>query len=138
MFIANYWRSSQDVTQNNDAEAGILLVKGNTVFKVAHTLNVYTYLYRYTITFRVKDNKYKITIDNVYCDKAYVPNGVFSVQKIQPFEGSYTGKGTMRLGNTLPARKADPMMANLKKEMQDIIDSYVIYIQEVSDTVNEW
>jgi hypothetical protein len=83
LFIATKWNSAQSVIQNDDKDAGIILIKGiqpehiNTM--MIGTLN---YKFSYTVTFKMKDYKYKITLNNVYCDRAYSRDG--DVIKIDP------------------------------------------------------
>ena len=133
LFIAEFWKSAQDVIQNDDKEAGIILIKGSTrVMGVNHSLNVFNYRYNYTVTFRMKENRYKITIDNVYCDKAYATN--YEIQKIEPFDGEYV-KG---ISPTLPEKKALKIMNELKLDLQSIIDNYQIEIKSNNSIDEDW
>jgi hypothetical protein len=74
----------------------------------------------------MKENKYKINIDNIYCDEARRASE--DVFKIQPFDGVYI-KEKLKLTNApLPEKKALEVMNSLKKEMQSILDSYVLFL----------
>jgi hypothetical protein len=35
-------------------------------------LEQYRYIYHYTITFMVKDTKFRIKVNDIYCAKAYI------------------------------------------------------------------
>jgi hypothetical protein len=135
MFIAKEWKSAQNVIQNDDKEGGQILVRGNSTQKVDHGLNVYTYVYNYSVTFKMKDNKYKIIIDNVYCENA-VPVGAarYSILKIEPFDGLYVKGKTGMMEQTLPEKKAVKMMEDLKNELQTIVNDYEKQIKIKSST----
>lgn len=97
--------------------------------KVPFMLNEYTYVYNYTLTFKMKDNKYKIILDNVYCESAYAHGSALDITKIDPFDGDNCPEtGTMR-NPGLPRKKAIAMMASFKSELQAIIDRYSEFIQ---------
>jgi hypothetical protein len=139
MFIAKEWKSANNVIQNDDKDGGNILLKGSSIQKVNHALNVYTYYYNYSVTFKMKDNKYKIIIDNVYCDSA-IPVGYakYNILKIEPFDGEYVKGETGMLTQTLPEKKANSMMLNLKSELQIIFDDYLKYIKTTSSNNNDW
>jgi len=138
MFIAKNWNSSKDVIQNDDKEAGVILIKGTSIMKVSFMTLVYVYVYNYTVTFKMKDNKYKISIDNVYCESAYYYGGNGSVAKIQPFDGENCPEtGTFKAPG-ITKKKAIPMMMEFKKELQSIIDNYESYIKNPSSLDNTW
>jgi hypothetical protein len=139
MFIAEYWKSAQNVIQNDDKEGGAILIKGASIQKVNHSLNVFTYVYHYSVTIKMKDNKYRIVLDNVYCESA-IPVGAaqYEILKIEPFDSVYVkGKTGMTMA-TLPEAKAVAMMSNLKTELQAIIDNYDKYIKKPSTTSGDW
>ena len=46
----------------------MILVKGSSNQEILFMGRNYTYLYNYSVTFRMRDNKYKMTLDNVYCE----------------------------------------------------------------------
>ncbi len=139
MFIAKYWKSAQDVIQNDDKEMGIILIKGSSIKKVKYSMNDFTYVYYYNVTFRMKENRYKITIDMVHCDEAYpIGPARFEIPKIEPFDGEYIKANFGWSGVTLPEKKALKMIAELKLEMQSIIDNYQIEIEIESSENDDW
>lgn len=138
-FIAKTWRSAQNVIQNDDKDAGNIIIVGNSIQKVSYSLNIYNFIYRYTVEFKMKDNKYKIVINNVYCDSAD-PEGLgrkFEIFKIQPFDSLYV-KGKSFLGENLPEKKAIALMVSLKAHLQGIVDEYKVFINTKSSTDNNW
>lgn len=139
MFIAKTWKSAQNVIQNDDKESGIIIIRGVSIQKVNHSLNVFTYVYNYTVTFRMKDNKYRIIVENVYCESA-IPVGPakFDIIKIEPFDGEYVKGDTGMMTVTLPERKATTMMTLLKAELQLIVDAYKVFIKEESSVNDNW
>lgn len=139
IFIAKTWKSAQSVIQNDDKESGVIIIKGSSIQKVNHSLNVFTYVYNYTVTFKMKDNKYKIMIDNVYCEKAIpVGQAKFDILKIEPFDGEYIKGKTGMLTMTLPEAKAISMISSLKAELQSIVDEYNKFIKTVNSTNDNW
>ena len=139
IFIAKTWKSAQNVIQNDDKESGNIIVKGSSIQKVNHSMNVFTYVYNYTVTFRMKDNKYKIIIDNVYCESAIpVGQAKFVILKIKPFDGEYVKGKTGMMTVTLPEKKAVTMMALLKAELQTIVDEYNKSMKIPSSTNDNW
>ena len=82
----------------------------------------------------MKENKYRIIIDNVYCESAK-PEGSanFEILKIEPFDDDYIKGKTGFSSTTLPEKKAKVMMSNLKSDLQGILDNYVIQIKKVSN-----
>lgn len=139
MFIAEAWKSSKDVIQNDDKDAGIVLVKGYNIQKVNHVANVFKYVYQYTVTFKMKENKCRITIDNVYCESAK-PEGSanFEILKIEPFDHDYIKGKTGFSSIALPEKKAKIMMENLKADLQRILDNYIIQIKKESNKNGDW
>jgi hypothetical protein len=138
-FIAKTWNSAQNVIQNDDKDGGNIVLKGAITKKVTHALNVFTYLYNYTITFRTKDNKYMLVIDPVYCESAKaVGAALYDIQKIEPFDGEYVKDPAQKRIATLPVKKANPMMVSLKAELQLVVDSYTESMKKVEETNDDW
>jgi len=139
IFIAKTWKSALSVLQNDDKETGNIIVKGSSIQKENYSMNVFTYIYNYTVTFKMKDNKYKIIIDNVYCESAFpVGQAKFDILKIEPFDGEYVKGKIGMLTSTLPENKAVSMMASLKAELQQIVDGYTNFIKTTSSTNEDW
>lgn len=139
MFIAENWKSAKNVIQNDDKDAGLVLIKGSCIEKVNHELVVFTYIYNYTITFKMKNNKFKIIIDNVYCESAYPSEGMqWKILKIEPFDGEYVKGNSGMFNKTLPEKKAILLMATLKAELQSIVDNYQKHIKSASSSSNDW
>jgi hypothetical protein len=139
IFIANTWKSSQDVLQNDDKDSGIIILRGSSSQKINYLLTTFHYIYSYTVTFKMKDNKYKISIDNVFCDKAYLIGKIDNnICKIEPFDGEYIKCKRGFMGNaTLPENKALELMEKLKSEINYIFYGYELYINSPVKT-DDW
>ena len=136
MFISETWTSAKTVIDNDDKENGIILLKALSLQNTKFMFNNYIYEYSYKITFRIKENKFKITLDNVICEKAYIRNGT-SITKIQPFEGENCPKtGTLKYPG-LTKKKAIKMILNLKNELSKLFESYKPYLEKSSEE-NKW
>ena len=129
MYIGETWRSAQNVIQNDDRESGSILVKGASIQKFSFMGGVYVYVYNYSVTFRMRDNKYKMTLDNVFCESAYMDGGT-SITKIQPFEGDNCPETGTFSAPGLPKKKAILMMSTFKQELQTLVDGYPAYLNK--------
>lgn len=138
LFVAKSWGSAKRVIENDDKDGGIVLIKGSWVYSFTHVLGGYNYVYNYTVTFKMKDGKYKIIIDNVYCDQAYMSRSNEQLPRIQPFEGDNCPEtGTFKYPGP-PAKKLIPMMVLLKAEIQSIVDNFKVHIKEPSVKDSDW
>jgi len=136
LFIAENWVSSKKVIENDDKEFGLIFLKGKIVKNVFFMLGEYVYVYSYNVTFRMQDGKYKIKIDNVYCEDAYMTTSQGYIAKIEPFDGDNCPEtGTFKAPG-ITRKKAIPMMNSLKQELQIIFDSYSIYLMNNSNNLN--
>lgn len=130
MFIAETWKSAQAVIQNDDKESGLILIKGSTIEGEEYWGTKYIYVYNYTVTFRMKDNRYKMTLDNVYCEKAYVPKDNYSVTKIEPFDGDNCPETGTYQHIGISKKKAIEMMNRLRQSLQNLVDYYPIFLNK--------
>ncbi len=139
MFIAQTWKSAQNVIQNDDKEAGVILIKGSHTKKVKQYIEDYVYVYNYSITFQMKDNKFRLILDNVSCESATFRNGAYQIYKIQPFDvDNGTVPNTWGETGSLPTKKAIEMISSLRQDLQSIVDSYVSYIKKPSGVSSDW
>lgn len=129
MFIAEYWKSAKSVIQNDDKEGGLILVKGIVMVSRVYALYPYEYTYSYNVTFRMKNSKYKITIDNVYCESANIGD-VRKLKVVHPFEGDDAPDMKSGLGGGLPKKKLIEVMTELKNRLQMITDEYSEYLNK--------
>lgn len=131
LFIAETWKSAQDVIQNDDKESGMVLIKGTVKEQINYGLTLYTYYYGYTVTFLMKDNKFKMILNNVTCNTTVAPVGAkYTIPCIPPFEGE-NYPDVPNWGN-LSKKKQKELMDNLKTDLQNIVDSYLISIKKQS------
>ena len=125
MFIAETWKSAQNVIQNDDKEGGMILIKGMT----KQTINVgmgalVTFNYVYSVKFYFKEGKYKIVLDDVkYQDCGVGCDG--------PAWSTFGNPQDTNVGG-MYKKKWEILMAQLKAELQGIVDGYEKYIQTPS------
>ena len=93
------------------------------------------YIYDYNVTFRMKDNKYKITLDNVTCSSAHCGTNYRTVRPIEP---STEIPYPLKTGFDVTRNKAPEMMQSLMAELKLIVNSYVLYIKKASSTNDNW
>jgi len=137
MYIAKAWTSSKDVIQNDDKEAGVILIKGRNVqsFTIRLGLCPMKYIYNYSVTFKMKDGKYKITMDNVYCSSAI---GGTDYASLRPLEPSDIIPYPFKTGGIISRNRAEQMMQSLKADLQVLVDNYLIYIKATDSTNDSW
>lgn len=126
MYIAEVWKSAKDVIQNDDKETGVILIKGKSLQM--------QYIYDYSVTFRMKDGKYKVTVDNVICSSVHVVSQYQATRLIEPSDKipyPYKTGGLSR-------KRVGEIMQSLKAELQAIVDGYVIYVKKASSKNNNW
>lgn len=131
LFIADYWKSAKTVIQNDDKEGGVILLKGITCITKTIALADYTYCYDYTVTFMMKDNKFRIIIDGVYFNDE-LSDAKLKIKK--PFDGEPDLNG-LQLGVTKNQWKE--LMSSLKYDLQRIFDSYSAYIRK-NNIPDDW
>lgn len=130
-YIALNWKSANNVIQNEDKDAGIITVKGTIEMQESLMMSTYSYTYQYIVIFRVKDNKFKVTIDDVTCISAY-QNGKPNITKIQPFEGDNCPETGTLSHPGIPQGRAKKMMEKLKLSLQSIFDQSIADIKKES------
>ncbi len=142
MFISETWKSAQNVIQNDDKDAGMILVKGASIQTAYYGKGMmgqtYKYIYHYTVKFYMKDGKYKMILDEVKLDKAYMVGSTYTITPIEPFDGDNCPEtGTIKhMG--CPKKSVIIMMAEFKAELQNIVDSYEKYIKTTSASNTGW
>ena len=138
LFVAKSWKSANHVIQNDDKDAGVVLVRGVIAKSFSFLGAGYAYDYSYIVTFRMKDGKYKFTIDNVYCEKAYMTTSSYYIPKVEPFDGDNCPEtGTFKKPGP-PAKRLIPMMASVKMDLQSIYDVFQVAIREPSLKDGDW
>ncbi len=133
MYIAKTWNSAQDVIQNDDKDGGSILIKGLYTKDISMVggMQVYRYVYNYTVSFLMKDNRFKIILNDVHCSSVtFMTNPSMNLPKVEPFEGECPKTGGVNKS------KVVDMMVDLKIKLQNIVDSYSDAIKATS--VNNW
>ena len=130
MFIAQTWKSAKDVIQMDDKEGGVIVLKGKSVQERAFQLNNHVWIYSYTVTIQIKDNKYKISVADVNCDRAYC--GAYEWPLVPITEPTtYPGKKC-----AIGEDRYNDINESVKNEMKGIISAYEEFISkkiELSD-----
>jgi hypothetical protein len=140
LFVASYWKSANNVIQNDDKEAGVILLKGSHTKTVRFMMVDYVYTYGYMITFKMKDNKFKIVLDNVGCADAYcTATNSSTLQKIEPFTDpkNCPPTGTFEAPGP-PARKVVEMMDGLNNDLYTIVIDFMKFMKVQKTKKDEW
>ncbi len=138
LFISENWNSAQDVIQNDDKDAGVILIKG-TLQKERNYATMTSWkqfwTFSYTIKFFMKDTKCRIVIESVNCQSARDDD--YNKRPIMPIADFYpSSKGKTITG--LTKEKYFELMRSLKSDLQSIVDSYSIYVKNPIVENNEW
>ncbi len=134
MYIAETWKSAQDVIQNDDKEGGVILIKGISIKNLYFQMNDHRWTFSYTVKFMFKDNKYRILVDNVYCQSARCRQYEWA---LMPVADKYPSKKGLGITNLNEERYLD-LMKLLKYELQTIVDGYGIYLNTNSINKSNW
>jgi hypothetical protein len=130
MFIAETWKSSKDVIQNDDKDGGMILVKGISIQHSSFQLNDHIYTYAYSVKFLFKENRYKIIIENVHCESATCAGNKWPL--VEPTDDTSQNVGGV------PSKKLAIMMESLKSELNSIVIGYEKAIKTTSAKNGDW
>ena len=132
-FIGITWKSSKDVIQNDDQDAGVILLKGLTIpIQFMQAGATYSYTYSYDVIFKMKDGKYFLTINNVKCHST-VGSSFDNKFFIEPHENANCEYSTKKFGE-----KCNYLMSELKLQLQNMADSYVKYLNSETSSDGDW
>ena len=126
LFIGETWKSAQDVIQNDDKEAGVILIKGVSVQNLYYQMNDHRWTFNYTIKFMIKDNKCRILIEDVYCSAARVAQYEWPHM---PVSDTYPESKGLKITGVNEERYLT-IMTSLKLELQSIADSYTAAVKK--------
>ena len=137
--------------QSDDKDGGIIVIKGELKELITFGVSPYTYYYNYNITFLIKDNKVKLILDNVICNKTEAcKTRSYRIPCIPPFENDnypdVSENVSLQMQNTgfggnltnLSKKKQRELMVNLKNDLQLIVDNYFLNIKLQSEITKEW
>ena len=117
MFIAETWKSANDVIQNDDKDGGMILVKGTTIQNVSIGMSKNSFTYSYNVKFLMKENKFKILVENLNYNNG--PTAAWDGYDLKPQE---VFPGLIKAG--ISKKVWTGLMESLKIEMQSIVDRY--------------
>jgi hypothetical protein len=115
MYIADVFKSANNVIQNDDPSFGSLICKGN--------VSVSNYYFSFTLKVRVKDGASKITITDVYNSSA--PYKCSTIE-INNFRGMFM--------DNLTKKQYNGIMVRLNKELEYIVSSYYRHMDSEDDS----
>ena len=128
MFIAETWKSSKNVIQNDDKEGGAIFIEG-TINKIGGSgLRSATFWYSYNVKFYMKEQKYRILIENVEFKSSDRAGWTAAVASEWPGGWSCS----------LMEKPWSELMTSLKTDMQNIINDYEKYIKMPSGSNDGW
>lgn len=134
LFIAETWKSAQNVIQNDDKEAGIILVKGLSIQNMFFQLNDHRWTFAYTVKFLIKEGKCRLIVENVNCQSAICRNYKWV---LLPVQDNYPEEQGMKKTNLFEGKYLE-LMTSLKQELQSIVDSYTINIKKPIAKNDDW
>ncbi len=134
MYISQTWNSAQDVIQNDDKDAGMILVKGLSSQSLFFQMNDHIWTFSYTVKFLMKDNKYRILIEDVYCKSARCLQYEWPHM---PVSDTYPSEKGLKLTG-VSEQKYLEIMTKLKQELQSIVDGYEKYLETPNKTNADW
>lgn len=133
LVVAEVYNSANDVIQNNDPDAGIILLKGSTTLDRSENLGVITinHVFTYTLKIMVKDDKYRIVLNDIYNSKVFDNSstpGYFI--PIPVSEESIGFKRSSKKGYAISNEKHAILMSQLKIKFQ-------ILFRRISEEMNK-
>jgi hypothetical protein len=134
MFISQTWNSAQDVIQNDDKDAGMILLKGLSSQSLYYQMNDHIWTFSYTVKFLMKDNKYRILIEDVYCKSARCQQYEWA---LMPVSDVYPSEKGLKLTG-VSEQKYLEIMTKLKQDLQSIVDGYEKYLKTPKNTNADW
>lgn len=126
LFIGETWKSAQNVIQNDDKDAGIILIKGVSIQNLYYQMNDHRWTFSYSIKFLMKDNKCRIIIEDVYCSAARVAQYEWPHM---PVSDTYPESKGLKITG-LNEKRYLQVMTSLKEELQSTVDSYIKYVKK--------
>ena len=133
LFVAERWKSAKAVTEFDDKEAGIIMLKPLTIESVVISMSEYKYTFEYTVKLFQKENKSRLVIKDVRCTRAHV-GGLWPLLPIGdkfPEERGMKKTGMSR-------KKYESIMVDLKSTLQSIADSYVPFMEKPLVEEEDW
>lgn len=133
-FIAEAFVSAQDVLQNDDKEAGMILLKGTSITEVSANLHTHRAVFNFTTKIYVKDNKCRMVIENVHGISSSLGGNVWPTL---PVADSYPAeKGYKK--TSLSKKKYSLVMNLLKDDIQSLADGFKIKMSEPLEAEEDW
>ena len=129
MFIADSWKSAQDVTQLDDQESGTIIIKGITTLPIPYMIAAAEAVYDYTVKFSIKDNKCRIQIYNIAFRRVISAYPNWHNYEYHPLP-EYPGRKVV----AIKEEHWQKLMVNIKSEILPIVDLYATSIVKTEKT----
>ena len=129
MFIAETWKSAKNVIQYDDKESGAIFIRGRIKKIAGNASRIADYWYSYSVKFYMKEQKYRIVIENVEFESCSNGGG-WIAQVANEYPGAWHC--------SLWEKQWTELMTFLKMDMQNIIDDYERYIKISNVTNDNW
>lgn len=114
MYIVSSFKSANDVIQLDDFETGIIVVKGSLMESVNYSLSTKKYYFTFTLKIFMKDNKYRIVIEDI-------KNTISPVNHNLLLIGKYRGA----FQDNLPKGKYEELMNKLSIRINNIKETII-------------
>ncbi len=134
LFISETWKSAKDVVQNDDKDAGLILIKALSIQSLSFQMNNHTWTYSYTVKFYMKDGKCRIIIDDVHCSSGRC--GSYEWPHM-PVAERYPEKKGLKITGVNEDRYL-LLMSMLKTELNGIVYLYIAKLSKPQVIDSDW
>ena len=126
LFIAETWNKPSEVIINDDKESGLILLRGIHIEEMYYQMNNHRWTFGYQIKFQMRDNQWRMVIDDISCTAAGV--GVNVWPKL-PMDGYPEEKGLRK--TSMKEDRYVEIMSSLKSSVQALADRYKATMEAV-------
>lgn len=136
-FINGTWQTAGKTIIQDDKTKGFILAKGNVQLSVGAHIAPRMYNFEYDVKFYVKDKKYRIAIDNVFCNSAQITAQRTAEVPRPAVADTYPEKNGKKLTG-MNKKNYNDLMSRLKVEIQATADSFLKYMTSGTDIDTNW
>ena len=129
LFIAETWKSAKAVIQYDDKENGAIFIEGSIKKTAGKGNRIADYRYLYNVKFYMKEQKYRIVIENVRFELSD-KGEEWTAEVANEYPGSWNC--------SLSEKQWTELMVFLKMDMRNIVSDYEEYIKTSSVTNDNW
>lgn len=138
-FINGVWQAAgKNIVQEDEAK-GFIFAKGNVQLSVGSRLAPRMYNFEYDVKFYVKDKKYRIIIDNVFCNSAQMTATSYNTVEVpRPAVADVYPESKGKKLTGMNKKNYEDMVYRLKSEIQTTADSYLKYMSSGVEIDTDW